>query len=107
MIDSSHVLMPGSDVDFLFGHVLPALPDGVFVHVHDIFLPDDYPGDWEWRGYNEQLAVLPLLLNGWTPIFASHYAATRMADAVEGSVAGRLPLGAGAREAGLWLCKQA
>ena len=42
-IDSSHVLMPGSDVDFLLNQILPALPAGVLVHVHDIFLPDGYP----------------------------------------------------------------
>ncbi len=42
-IDSSHILMPGTDVDMLLNHVLPALPRGVLVHVHDIFLPDDYP----------------------------------------------------------------
>ncbi len=57
LIDSSHILMPGSDVDFLLARVLPVLPAGVFVHFHDIFLPDDYPAAWDWRGYNEQLGV--------------------------------------------------
>ena len=56
-IDSSHILMPGTDVDMLFNHVLPALKRGVMVHVHDVFLPDDYPPEWEWRGYNEQLGI--------------------------------------------------
>ena len=60
-IDSSHILMPGTDVDLLFNRVLPALKRGVLVHVHDIFLPDDYPPEWEWRGYNEQLGVAALL----------------------------------------------
>jgi len=103
-VDSSHVLMPGSDVDFLLSRVLPLLPAGVFVHFHDIFLPDDYPAAWEWRGYNEQLGVLPLLRDaGWETIFASHYAATRLAGAVAGSAAGRLPLPAEAHESSLWL----
>jgi hypothetical protein len=103
-IDSSHILMPGSDVDTLLGRVLPALPPGVMVHIHDIFLPDDYPAEWDWRGYNEQLGVLGLLLGGgWEIVFASHYVATRMADAVAGSPAGRLPLPAGAFESSLWL----
>ena len=106
MIDSSHILMPGSDVDVLLGHVLPALPMGVFVHVHDIFLPDDYPPDWDWRGYNEQLGVLALMAGGgWTPRFASRYVATRMADAVAGSFLSTLPLPAEALESGLWLEK--
>jgi len=45
-IDSSHVAKTGSDVNFLFFDVLPRLKAGVFVHVHDIFLPMEYPRDW-------------------------------------------------------------
>ncbi len=105
-IDSSHILMPGSDVDTLFNRVLPALPAGVRVHIHDIFLPDDYPVAWEWRGYNEQLAVAALLQGGgYRLLFASHYVASRMADAVAASVAGRLTLLPGAMETSLWLEK--
>ncbi len=104
MIDSSHVLMPGSDVDLLLGRVVPALPSGAILHLHDIFLPDDYPVTWDWRGYNEQLGVLPLLLDdAWEVLFASHYVATRMAAALEGSVAARLPLAPEAIESSLWL----
>ena len=89
-IDSSHILMPGTDVDMLFNHVLPGLPRGVLVHVHDVFLPDDYPPEWEWRGYNEQLAVATLIQGGaFQLLWSSHYAATRMATAVATSVAGR------------------
>lgn len=106
LIDSSHILMPGSDVDFLLGHVLPILPPGVLVHFHDIFLPDDYPPDWDWRGYNEQQGVLALLVGGgWKPRFASRFVATRMADALAGTVLATLPLPAEARDSGLWLEK--
>lgn len=105
-IDSSHILMPGTDVDMLLNRVLPTLPAGVHVHIHDIFLPDPYPVDWEWRGYNEQQGVAPLLTGGgWTVEFASHYAVTRMAERVAASVLGRLPLKPGAQEASLWLKK--
>ena len=38
-IDSSHIGVPGSDVDLIVSIILPALPAGVFVHFHDIFLP--------------------------------------------------------------------
>jgi len=107
MIDSSHVLMPGSDVDLLLGRVVPALPTGAILHLHDIFLPDDYPVAWDWRGYNEQLGVLPLLLDSsWEVMFSSHYVATRMAAALEGSVAARLPLAPEAFESSLWLKKR-
>lgn len=105
-IDSSHILMPGSDVDMLFNRILPVLPSGVFVHIHDIFLPDDYPKDWDWRGYNEQLGVAALIAGGgWELQFSSHYATTRMAGRVAGGVAARLHLADGAREASLWLKK--
>lgn len=106
-IDSSHVLMPGSDVDFLLNRVLPALPAGVHVHFHDIFLPDPYPADWDWRGYNEQNAVAGLLAGAaWRVDFAAHYAATRMADALAETVVARLPRVSGARDSGLWLTRR-
>lgn len=105
MIDSSHLLMPGSDVDLLFAEVLPRLPDGVLIQVHDIFLPDGYPPDWDWRGYNEQQGLVGwLAAGGLRPLFASRYAVTRLADRVEAAV-GRLPLPAGAWETALWLRK--
>lgn len=45
-IDSSHTVKFGSDVCYAFLEVLPRLRPGVWVHVHDIFLPHDYPADW-------------------------------------------------------------
>jgi methyltransferase family protein len=55
-IDSSHVAKTGSDVlDYMF-RVLPALRDGVLVHIHDIFYPFEYPRAWivdENRSWNE------------------------------------------------------
>jgi len=106
-IDSSHILMPGSDVDDLFNRILPTLPAGVLVHIHDMFLPDDYPASWAWRGYNEQSAVMALITGGgYEIVFSSHYAATRLADTVAASVVGRLALPAGAMETSLWLQKK-
>ena len=105
-IDSSHILMPGTDVDMLFNRVLPALRRGVIVHVHDVFLPDDYPPEWEWRGYNEQLGIATLIQGrGYKLLWSSHYAATRMPVAVAGSVARTLPLAERAKESSLWLVK--
>ncbi|MGH9528940.1 MAG: class I SAM-dependent methyltransferase [Terriglobales bacterium] len=42
-IDSSHVASVGSDVVREYLEVIPRLNPGVIVHVHDIFLPSDYP----------------------------------------------------------------
>jgi len=53
-IDSSHVVSLGSDVVREYLEILPRLKPGVLVHVHDIFLPADYPRDavlnrlWFW-----------------------------------------------------------
>ena len=106
-IDSSHLLVPGSDVDVLLNRVWPRLPMGVLVHFHDVFLPDGYPAAWDWRGYNEQLGVAPLIASGAAGIvFASHYALTRMADALAGGVLARLPVADGAIESSLWLRKR-
>ena len=67
--------MPGTDVDRLFLDVLPRLASGVLIHVHDIFLPEGYPPDWIWRGYNEQIVVGALLAGGgYELVFASSYA---------------------------------
>lgn len=106
VVDSSHILMPGSDVDILLNRVLPALPAGVLVHFHDIFLPDPYPDQWLWRGYNEQQAMGALLTGGYDLLFASHYVATAMADRLQGTVLSRLPLVPGAHESSLWLRKR-
>jgi predicted O-methyltransferase YrrM len=45
-IDSSHVLKIGSDVQYEFLEILPRLQPGVHIHVHDIFIPLEYPESW-------------------------------------------------------------
>lgn len=45
-IDSSHMLRIGSDVQFEYLELLPRLQPGVIVHIHDIFLPAEYPRTW-------------------------------------------------------------
>jgi hypothetical protein len=105
-IDSSHILMPGTDVDFLFNRVLPALPRGARVHFHDIFLPDDYPPSWEWRGYNEQLAVAALPQAGaWRVLWSSRYAATRMAGLLAEGPVPRLGWTQDGLDSSLWIEK--
>lgn len=65
LIDSSHVLKAGSDVHFLFNHVLPHLAPGVKIHIHDIFYPFEYPSSWldEHIAFNEAYALELLLRN--------------------------------------------
>ncbi len=105
-IDSSHILMPGSDVDILLNRVMPRLPTGVLVHIHDIFLPFDYPAIWGWRNYNEQQGVLPLLSTGaYTALFSSVWAERRLGERLARSVVPRLPRPADAIATSLWLKK--
>ena len=67
-IDTSHVLKIQSDVEHELLRILPSLAPGVWIHIHDIFTPYDYPEDWIWRplrlGLNEQYAVECLLSGG-------------------------------------------
>ncbi len=56
-VDSSHALRCGGDVFVVFLEILPRLAPGVRVHIHDIFLPFDYPEDWvlgQRLAFNEQ-----------------------------------------------------
>jgi predicted O-methyltransferase YrrM len=65
-IDSSHVVKIGSDTLYEFLQILPILAPGVIVHVHDIFLPREYPRSWvlgDYRAWNEQY-VLQAFLSG-------------------------------------------
>lgn len=101
-IDSSHQLKPGSDVEFLLAEVIPRLSAGVRVHFHDIFLPDDYPGEWAWRRYNEQGEVKKLIDRGTFRVdFSSHAIKQKPLQ----GVLARLPLVPGAVESSLWLTK--
>jgi hypothetical protein len=90
-IDSSHVAKTGSDVVHLLLDVVPRLAPGVRIHVHDVFLPDDYPRAWsveENRGWNEQYLLQALLTDSprYRVLFASHHAARRHAEALRAAL---------------------
>lgn len=62
-IDSTHVAKAGSDVVWLYLHVLPRLAPGVLVHVHDVHLGFEYPRLWvaQGRDWNEQYMLAAFL----------------------------------------------
>lgn len=65
-IDSSHVIRPGGDVNFLILEILSELNPGVLIHFHDIFIPHHYPKEWlkdEYRLWNEQYLLEAFLLH--------------------------------------------
>ena len=61
-IDNSHRILPNSDSMVFYLEVLPKLPKGVIVHIHDIYLPYDYPQFMCDRFYSEQYGLAMYLL---------------------------------------------
>jgi Methyltransferase domain len=64
-IDSTHVSKGGSDVNFHFFETFPTLQAGVFIHVHDVAYPFEYPEAWfldENRSWNESYLLRAFLM---------------------------------------------
>jgi hypothetical protein len=61
-IDNSHRVLPNSDAMVCFLELLPQLKPGVIVHIHDIYLPFDYPQNMCDRFYSEQYMLAAFLL---------------------------------------------
>lgn len=64
-IDSSHHIKIGNDVTFLYNLIIPKLPKGVIIHIHDIYLPYEYPLDIINTGWQflKQYLLHAILLN--------------------------------------------
>lgn len=65
--DGSHRVFQNSDVVVFFLEVIPRLKPGVLVHIHDIFLPADYPPAWSSFLFSEQYLLGAMLLCGAPP----------------------------------------
>lgn len=107
-IDSSHVLKTGSDVQYLYLEVLPRLQAGVLVHIHDIFLPYEYPKAWvvdDLRFWNEQYLLQAFLMFNKT--FEVVWAGNFMAQKHAGALAENLKVAPGARPGSFWIRKVA
>jgi hypothetical protein len=61
-IDGSHRVLPNSDCMAFFLEILPRLKNGVIVHLHDIYIPYDYPQFLCDRFYSEQYSLAIWLL---------------------------------------------
>ena len=62
-IDNSHRILPNSDAMVFFLEILPNLQKGVIVHIHDIYLPYDYPQNMCDRFYSEQYGLAMYILS--------------------------------------------
>ena len=85
-IDSSHVIKYGSDLQTLFFNILPFLPEGVFVHFHDIFYPFEYPYEWLKKGiYWNEIYFLRAFLSynyNWEIYFFNTYVSNEFEDII-------------------------
>ena len=75
-IDNSHRILPNSDSMVFYLEVLPKLPKGVLVHIHDIYLPFDYPQFMCDRFYSEQYGLAMYLLANtkkYKPILPNYF----------------------------------
>jgi len=61
-VDNSHRILPNSDSMVFYLEILPRLKKGVIVHIHDIYLPYDYPQFMCDRFYSEQYGLAMYLL---------------------------------------------
>ena len=79
--DGSHRTFMNSDVTVFFLEILPRLKPGILVHIHDIFLPDDYLPWWKQKYYphrywSEQYVLAASLLAGhknYEVVLPNHY----------------------------------
>jgi hypothetical protein len=80
-MDGSHRSFMNTDVTVFFLEILPRLKPGVLVHLHDVFLPLDYPPYWEYQYYphrywSEQYLLAANMLAGQTlydVVLPNHY----------------------------------
>lgn len=104
-IDSSHEVKTGNDVVELFLNILPRLKPGVLIHIHDIFIPYEYPKEWiiqnRWP-WNEQYFVQALLQGSeeYEVLWAGHYHQRTMPEFSK-----HFPLWRGKNASSLWLKK--
>ena len=65
-IDTSHEVKPANDVAYIYGKLINKVRQGVIVHIHDIFIPYEYPRAWVMDAglkWGEQYIVHAILMN--------------------------------------------
>jgi SAM-dependent methyltransferase/predicted O-methyltransferase YrrM len=87
LIDTSHTVKTGGDVTWIFHEIIPRLAPGVYVHIHDVFLPGDYPEPWvmEGWGWNESYLVRSFLSynSAFEVVWGSQYMIQRHPDSLQ------------------------
>lgn len=103
-IDSSHQVRVSNDVAHLFCRILPKLSPGVLIHVHDVFLPYEYPKRffYECPGWGEQYVLHALLQGGgYDVLWPGYYVQKERPELFE-----TLPFLANGRAQSFWMRKR-
>ena len=86
-VDTSHTVKTGGDVVWIYGEIIPRLRPGVVVHIHDAFLPGDYPEQWvrEGWGWNEVYLIHGFLTfnSAFEVLFGAQWMLHHASDAIE------------------------
>ncbi len=86
-IDSTHVSKIDSDVNHIYFDILPYLESGVYIHIHDIMFPFEYPKEWIYQGraWNELYLVRAFLQfnSAFEIVFFNSYLGQVRRDALE------------------------
>ena len=75
-LDGSHYVFQGNDTATFFFKLLPSLPAGVIIHIHDIYLPFDYSESVESQLWSEQYLLAALMqggFNGFETLYPAYY----------------------------------
>lgn len=88
-VDTSHTVKTGGDVNRIFLEIIPRLKSGVIVHIHDVFMPGEYPESWvmDGWGWNETYLVQAFLSfnDQFEILWGSQYMLHHHLDAVRDS----------------------
>jgi predicted O-methyltransferase YrrM len=99
-IDSTHTVKTGSDCLHLYLRLLPQIRRRIYVHAHDIFLPEGLPKEWLLNHqifWTEQYLLLAFLLdNPFTKVlYGSAYHKKLNLPALQNFMLGRADAGGG------------
>jgi hypothetical protein len=96
-VDTTHTVKTGGDVVRIFLDLVPRLAAGAYVHVHDVFLPYEYPRKWvvdDRRAWAEQYLLQAFLaFNEQFEVVFPAYAISREQPALVSSIVPSFGLG--------------
>jgi hypothetical protein len=104
-IDTSHELKPANDVAYIYGKLIDKVRAGIIVHIHDIFIPYEYPRAWVMDvglKWGEQYIVQMMLMNSanWEVLWPGYFLQRTLSDFNT-----HFPHRAGGMAQSLWLRK--